>query len=121
MKRFLLIAIATLLLSSCEHRGQDIAKFKGEYRYYKGIAEFFVCKERTKYFVADAGIHMDLRAVYLEQGLKEDDDVYMQMTGYYKEEEVQIEGIDPMVLFVPVKLLKVYKNKGCERIIQQGY
>lgn len=121
MRKILLICITALLLTSCEHRGENITKFKGEYRYYKGIAEFFVCKERVKYYVGDFGIYTELQEAYLKQGVAEDDDVYMQVTGYYKEEAVEIEGIDPTIVFVPVELLKIDKNKGCERIIQEGY
>lgn len=122
MKKLLLTSIAAFLLTSCgEHSGQDITKFTGEYRYYHGIAEFFVCKERAKYYISEVGAGKDLQEAYLEQGVAEDDDVYMQVTGYFMEEEQLMPEIDPATLFVPVKLLKVDKNRGCERAIRQGY
>ena len=122
MKKFLLASITTLLLISCgEHSGQNIIKYTGEYRYYHGIAEFFVCKERVKYYISEVGVGTDLQEAYLEQGVAEDDDIYMQVTGYFMEEEQQMEGIDPATLFVPVELLKVDKDRGCERAIRQGY
>jgi len=121
-KKLLLITLALLTqLSSCgEHSGEDITKFSGEYRYYSGIAEFFTCKDRVKHYVGDAGIATELQEVYLKQGVGEDDDIYMQVTGYFKEEEVKVEGIAPTIVFIPVELLKVDKNAGCERVIQQG-
>ncbi|MEE9351207.1 MAG: hypothetical protein V3U78_03010 [Thiotrichaceae bacterium] len=122
MNKSLLIGAVVLLLGSCsEHKGQDITKFTGEYRYYHGIAEFFVCKERVKYYVSEVGIGKELEEAYLEQGVAEDDDVYMKVKGYFMEEEQQMDGIDPAVLFVPVELLKVDKERGCERIIREGH
>jgi hypothetical protein len=115
----LLLALSTQL-SSCEHSGEDVTKFTGEYRFYAGIAEFFICKERVKYYVGDAGISSDLEKAYLKQGVGEDDDVYMHVTGYLKEEATKVEGIDPPIVFIPVKLLKIDKERGCENIIQEG-
>ena len=120
MKRTLLIAVTALLLVSCEHRGEDITKFTGDYRYYNGIAEFFDCKQRVKYYVGNVGIYKSLHQAYLDQGVPTDDDVYMQVSGYLKEEEVLVEGVNPTIIFVPVELLKIDKNRGCERAIQQG-
>ncbi len=120
MRRLLLIGITALLLISCDHRGEDVTKFNGDYRYYKGIAEFFDCKARVKYYVGDFGIYKDLQQEYSEQGVSTDDDVYMQVSGYLKEEEVLVEGVNPTIIFVPVKLLKIDKNRGCERAIQHG-
>jgi len=120
IKKSIFITLVALLLSSCEHRGQDVIKFTGEYRYFAGIAEFFDCKERVKYFVAKAGINTDLQEAYLKLGVKDKDDVYIQIQGYLKE-VAQMDGVDPATLFVPVKLLSLDKNRGCERgSIQQG-
>jgi len=121
MKKLLLASVTALLLSSCgEHSGQNIIKYAGEYRYYHGIAEFFVCKERVKYYISDVGIGTDLQEAYLKQGVAEDDDVYMQVTGYFMEEQLMPE-IEPATLFVPVELLKVDAARGCERMIREGH
>ena len=115
------IFFGALLLSSCgEHSDYDIINFTGEYRYYSGIAEFFDCKSRTKYYIAKTGVSEDLKKAYLKLGMDEKDDTYMKVKGYLKEEEQQMEGINPSIVFVPVELLAVNKSRGCERAIQQG-
>lgn len=53
------------------------------------------------------------------QNMNDRDDVFMQIEGYFKEES-QMEGIDPATVFVPVRLLKVDKNRGCQRAICRG-
>ncbi len=117
---FTLLAISFVVLSSCnEHDDYDITRFNGEYRYYKGIAEFFDCKSRVKYYVAEAGIDSDLEKAYLKLDMEEKDDVFIQLKGYLKEEKM-MEGIYPSTVFVPVKLLKIDKSRGCERGLRQG-
>ena len=119
-RKVLTITMLSLLLASCgEHDDYDISRFTGEYRYYAGVAEFFDCKSRVKYYVAKAGINTDLQETYSELGLEEKDDVYIQLKGYLKEEEM-MEGINPSIVFVPVELLKVDKIRGCERGLRQG-
>jgi hypothetical protein len=119
MRKILLINLTAFLLLSCEHRGQDISNFTGEYRYYAGIAEFFDCKKHIKYYVANKGIYSDLQNKYLQLGLDEKDDAYIKVKGYLKEEK-QIEGIHPAIVFVPVKFISFDKNRGCEQGVQQG-
>ncbi len=120
IRKVLAITTLSLLLASCgEHDDYDISRFTGEYRYHAGIAEFFDCKSRIKYYVAKSGIDTDLQETYSKLGLEEKDDVYIQLTGYLKEEEM-MEGINPSTVFVPVELLKVDKSRGCERGIRQG-
>ncbi|MEE9327410.1 MAG: hypothetical protein V3U71_08930 [Cocleimonas sp.] len=123
MKKLLLgtlIATSTVVLPSCnEHGDYDVTRFDGEYRFYRGIAEFFDCKSRVKYYVAKAGIDSDLQKAYLNLGMEEKDDVYIQIKGYLKEEEM-MEGINPSTVFVPVKLLKIDKRRGCVRGLRQG-
>lgn len=120
MKNILFYCSAALLLSSCsEHSGHTVSEFTGDYRYHAGIAEFFDCKKSVKYYVANAGIHTDLQERYLKLGIKNKDDVYMKVTGYLKEEQ-KIEGIDPSLVFVPVKFISLDKDRGCKRGIMQG-
>lgn len=120
-KRISSILFAALMLVSCgEHGDYDIVRFTGEYRYYAGIAEFFDCKSRVKYYVDKSGIDKELEQAYIKLGLDEKDDVYMKIKGYLKEEEEQMEGIVPAVVFVPVEILGLDKDRGCERGIRQG-
>jgi len=109
----------TLLLASCEHSGYDVHEHSGDYRYYAGIAEFFDCDEAVKYYVADAGIYTELQQLYTELSLKQNDDIYIQVKGYTREEK-QMEGIDPALVFVPVKLLSYDVDRGCNQKIRKG-
>lgn len=121
MKNILLYCSAALLLNSCggEHSGHTVSEYTGDYRYYAGIAEFFDCKESVKYYVADAGIHADLQEKYLKLGIKDKDDIFIKVTGYLKEEK-KIEGIDPSLVFVPVKFISLDKDRGCKRGMMEG-
>ena len=119
MIRNFVICLLTLCLAACEHSGYEISKFNGDYRYYAGIAEFFDCDTGVKYYVADAGIHTELQDIYTSLDVKEKEDIYMQVEGYTREEQ-QMEGIDPILVFVPVKLLSHDADRGCKRTIRQG-
>jgi len=122
MKKIFLYSLFTLILSSCsEHSDYDVTKFTGEFRFYRGIGEFFECKSRIKYYIADAGIYSDLKEAYEELGLEEKDDAYIKIKGYLRDEKNPMEGIDPSTVFVPVEIIKLDKSRGCERIIQQGH
>ena len=119
MIRKFVICLITLLLASCEHSGYDVTKFKGDYRYYAGIAEFFDCDDRVKYYVADAGIYAELQELYTRLNVKEKEDIYIQVEGYTREEK-QMEGIDPALVFVPVKLLSHDVDRGCNQAVRRG-
>jgi len=119
MLRIIAVSLLALLTTACdEHRGQNISEFKGEYRYYKGIAEFFDCKSAKKYYLAKSGIHTELQSFYEKLNIK-DHDVYIRVKGYLKEEE-QMEGIDPIMKFVPVELIDHDTKRGCQRGTMQG-
>jgi len=124
MKKILLCGLFPLmllsLLTSCgEHGGKTIIEYTGDYHFSNGIAEFFDCKGRVKYYLSDSGIAEKLQKEYLKLGVRKRDDVYMKVTGYVQEEE-KIEGIDPSDVFVAVELLKIDKDRGCERGHRQG-
>ena len=109
-----------MMLASCgEHRGENISEFTGDYRFYAGIAEFFDCKEKVKYYVADSGIYAELQSFYIQLNLKEKEDVYIKVNGYLKEEK-KMEGIDPANVFVAVKLLEHDAERGCNRDDRKG-
>ena len=108
-----------ILIVSCEHSDYDITKFTGDYRYYAGIAEFFDCDSQMKYYLANTGISDELEALHSTLDIEEKDDVYIEVDGYFKEEQ-QIDGIDPVMVFVPVKLLKHDISRGCKRGYRHG-
>jgi hypothetical protein len=108
------------LISCGEHDEYDVEKFTGEFRYYAGIGEFFDCKSRIKYYVAKAGINDDLQETYTALGMEEKDDAFIQIEGYLKEEAL-MEGINPATVFVPVKVIKIDKSRGCVRGLRQGH
>jgi len=105
-------------MSCSEHGGQDITEFTGDYRYTSrdgrvGIAEFFNCADRKRYFVDKSGIHDELSKSFMALGLKDKDDAYLKVKGYLKE-ETSIEGIDPVTVFVAVEFISFDKNRGCK-------
>lgn len=119
MIRVIAITLLAIVITACgEHRGQNISEFTGEYRFYRGIAEFFDCKSTKKYYVSKTGMHTELQSFYEKLNIK-DHDVYIKIKGYFKEEE-QMEGIDPITVFVAVKLLDHDTKRGCQRGIMQG-
>ena len=115
MKKLLAIISLVMLLSACgEHRGQNISEYTGDYRFYAGIAEFYDCNSKIKYYVADSGIHDELKSFYTKLNLKEKEDVYIKVDGYLREEK-QMEGIDPITVFVAVKLYEYDIERGCKK------
>ena len=111
----------SLMLSSCgEHSGYSAKLFTGEYRDYAGISEFFDCKQGVKYFVTNkVGINKKIKEEFVKLGLKPKDDAYIQVKGYYKAEN-QLEGMDPVTVFVPVEFVKFDKSRGCKRHSKLG-
>ena len=103
-----------MLLPACtEHWGEDVEKFTGDYRYHNGIGEFFNCKTAKTHYVFKSRADKKLTKQYLALNLSGNDDVYIKIRGYFKEVE-QIEGVDPAMEFVPVKLLEMDASRGCE-------
>ena len=129
MKNFLTIRPAVLLgslfvamaLGACgEHSGYTVTEFTGDYRYSSGIAEFFNCQDKTKYYVAKAGISKELIEQYQSLSLKDNHDAYLKVTGYLKEEK-QMDGVAPITVFVPVEFIAFDKSRGCEPGIRKGH
>lgn len=124
MKTFLipLLILFSLSLSSCDtqHRGQTIIPFTGDYRYHKGIAEFYDCKSRVKYFVAKSGTYQELQTKYSSLSITDGDDVYMEVEGYTKTEEL-LDGIGSLDVFVVTKLIVVDQNRGCDKARRVGH
>jgi len=119
MNKIGLFILFALGISSCEHSGETIIEYQGDYRFVAGIGEFFDCKSRIKYFLADAGISTELEKQYLELAVPNEEDVYAILKGYLKE-ETQIEGVDPITVFVPTKVISLDPTRGCEKPKRQG-
>lgn len=121
----LILPITLLMVSitatACEHSKYDITDFTGDYRYHSDIAEFYDCSSQTKYYVADTGIAEKLKTLYQGLDLMRKDDIYIKVEGYIREEETQIDGVNPAKIFVPVKLLNYDINRGCTLPIRKGY
>ena len=119
--RLIVTLTATFFLTSCgEHSGYTVSEFSGDYRFYSGIGEFFDCNKKKKFYVANAGISTKLQETYLRLQIKPKEDVYIKIKGYLKEEVQKVEGIYPKLVFVPVKLISVDKDRGCTYPIREG-
>ena len=108
--------------SACDmqHSGYTSKEYSGDYRAYAGIAEFFDCNEQVKYFVAESGVHSELVEKYAALGVPEKEDIYIKVEGYLKKEP-QMEGIDPITVFVATKFISFDQTRGCEMGRQQGH
>ena len=115
MRPIVLCALLPLFFTACslQHFGEDIKVYRGDYRVYGGIGEFFDCDEGIKYYVAQSGIHSGLAEKYTALGLPEKEDVYTKVEGYLKKES-QMEGIDPITVFVPTKFISFDPSRGCQ-------
>ena len=122
LKAILLLAILPLFLASCDmqHSGYTSKEYTGDYRVYANIAEFFDCDERVKYYVAESGVHSELAEKYAALGVPEKEDVYIKVEGYLKKES-QMEGIDPITVFVPTKFISFDNTRGCQVVRQEGH
>lgn len=110
----------TLLTISCEHSGYDVTNHTGEYRYHTGIGEFYDCNSQNKYYLSEAGISDELKVLYKDLNLQMNEDVFIKVTGYLREEP-KMEGIDPEEVFVAVKLIDHDVDRGCKIPIRKGY
>lgn len=121
IKSIFLLALLPLLFTACDtqHSGRTIKEYSGDYRVYAGIAEFFDCNEQVKYYVAQTGIYSELAEKYAALGLPEKEDVYTKVEGYLKKEP-QIEGVDPITVFVATRFISFDQTRGCERGRLQG-
>ena len=122
IKSILLLAILSVFFTSCDmqHSGYTSKEYTGDYRVYAGIAEFFDCYDRVKYYVAESGVYSELAEKYAALGMPEKEDAYIKVEGYLKKES-QMEGIDPITVFVPTKFISFDPTRGCEMGRQVGH
>ncbi len=106
-----------VMLSCSEHSGHEIRDFTGDYQFKSGIAEFFNCADRKRYFVAKSGVYQVLIDKFQALSLKNDDDAYLRVKGYLTQEKM-MDGIDPETVFVPVEFISFDKNRGCDKPIK---
>ncbi|MCK5696927.1 MAG: hypothetical protein KAI02_02120 [Gammaproteobacteria bacterium] len=118
MKLYLLF-FTTVLLISCSSSQPPSQRYNGNFRYFSGIAEFFDCKTQEKHYVTEEGIYDELIASYKDLNLKPKDDVYIRAEGFYQEEE-QMEGVDPLEVFVVTKIIEFDTTRSCKRPYRQG-
>ena len=126
MKKIIIATIAitaslllSLLAACSEHSGHTITDFTGDYRFKSGVGEIFNCADRKRYFVAKSGAYKELRDKFKALSLKKDDDAYIRVKGYLKQ-QTMMDGIDPETVFVAVEFISFDKNRGCERQSKQG-
>lgn len=117
--KFILLILALQLTACSPSYDYDISKYRGNFRYYAEIAEFFDCKTQQKHYLGSEGVLDELIEAYQKLNLKEKDDVYIQVEGFYREEE-QMEGIDPVDVFVPTKIIELDTTRSCKRPYRRG-
>jgi len=106
-----------ILLSSCmtvTYQESNFQRYTGDFRYHANIAEFFDCKTLKKHYLGKDGQSDDLIQAYQKLNLKPKEDVYVRVEGYYKEEE-QMDGVDPIDVFVPTKIIQLDSSRSCKR------
>jgi len=122
VKIILLLALVSIFFVSCDsqHSGYISTEYTGDYRVYAGIAEFFDCEEEVKYYVADLGVYSELAEKYAALGLPDKEDAYLKVEGYLKKEAQQIDGVEPIKVFVPTKFIGFDETRGCRKGKQVG-
>lgn len=117
-----LLALLPLFFTACglQYLGEDIKEYQGDYRDFRGIGEFFDCDEGINYYVAKSGIHTELAEKYAALGLSEKEDVYTRVEGYLTK-ELQMDGIDPITVFVPTKFISFDSTRGCQKDRRIGH
>jgi len=118
----LIFVLNALLLSSCitiSVKESNHHRYNGNFRYYAGIAEFFDCKTQKKHYLGDDGLSSDLIEAYQKLNLRAKDDVYVRVEGFYKEEE-QMDGVDPIDIFIPTKIIQLDTTRSCKRPYRRG-
>lgn len=111
MKKLALL-VSPLVLMACEPEIPS-QSYTGDFRYYKEIAEFFDCKSQTKHYLGTDGVYDELIAEYQALNMTDGHDVYVRVEGYYLEED-QMDGVEPIELFVPTRIIKIDPDRGCK-------
>ena len=123
MKKIILVSaiLFTFLITACTTTTvkEQISRFKGNFRYFAGIAEFYDCKTKQKYYLSEDGVYDELIKGYQDLNLKPKDDVYIRAEGFYREQEQEF-GIDPIDVFVITKIIKFDTSRSCKKPYRVG-
>ena len=119
MMKLILFLIALQLTACTPSYDYEISRYKGNFRYFSHIAEFYDCKSMQKHYLGSEGVLDELIEEYKKLNLKEKDDVYIRVEGYYREEE-QMDGVDPIEVFVPTKIVELDTSRSCKRPYRVG-
>jgi len=119
--RIAVVPLLVTLLAACS-QGQppeNIQRFSGDFRYYRGIAEFFDCKELHKYYLHENDMYDELLEKFAALGLDKKEDAYLRVKGYWLEEE-QMDGVDPLELLAVTEIIEFDASRSCQRRRWQG-
>ncbi|MBL7004158.1 MAG: hypothetical protein ISR69_09055 [Gammaproteobacteria bacterium] len=114
-----LIIISSLLVGCATQYKMPPQRFIGDFSYYKGIAEYFDCSTKKRYFMDKGEAYSELVERYEALNLRAKEDIYIRSEGYLKEEEL-IDGLDPVEVFVVTKIVRLDPNRGCNLVGKEG-
>ena len=120
MKKVFLLSIILLTACSQEPPPENIQRYSGDFRYYRGIAEFFDCKERRRYYLHENALYGELLEKFAALGLDEKEDAYVRVKGYWLEEE-QMDGVDPFELQAVTEIVEFDASRSCQRRHRVGH
>lgn len=118
MIKLIPVLLSIFLLSSCFSE-YDSRSFNGDYRFYKGISEFYDCESGILYFVANEGKAKQLSEAFLALKLKAKEDAFIKVEGYLKKESEE-ESLVPSTVFVVTKFISFDADRGCKQGRRQG-
>ena len=119
MKKVPLLLVALLTACSQGEAPEHIRSYSGDFRYYRGIAEFFDCKERRRYYLHENDTYGELLEKFAALGLDEKEDAYLRVKGYWLEEE-QMDGVDPLELLAVTEVVEFDASRSCQRRRREG-
>ena len=119
MKKVSLLLV--MLLSACS-QGQppeNIQRFSGDFRFYRGIAEFFDCKDLSLHYLHENEMYAELLEKFSALKLDPKEDAYLRAKGYWVEEE-QMDGVDPLELLAVTEIVEFDASRSCKRTYKAG-
>ena len=116
-----LTLLAGLFLVACStlQNSERSYRYTGDFSYHNGIASFYDCKQKEKFYLVKGGVFNELIEKYQALKLRAKEDVYLRVEGYYQEEK-QRYGIDPIEVFVATRILKIDESRGCKQSGREG-
>lgn len=110
-----------VVLSACSQGPppENIQRISGDFRYYRGIAEFFDCKQRHRFYLVENDMYGELLEKFAALKLDPKEDAYVRVKGYWVEEE-QMEGVDPLELLAVTEIVEFDASRSCKRTYREG-